>query len=262
MLKKVLLVTVLLFSFVTTANASGNNLYEVKKGDSLTKIAKAYKVTVNELIMWNKLTKDSIFVKQKLIVQKPTVVKTTTKPPQTVAATKPSQTVATAKPAVPIKTEPIVQPVQVKAEELITSPTPLNDEVKQLSSNGQAVYSLAVNFASRLEGIPYLYGGNTMAGFDCSGFIYFVYSQAGLKINRQSSESYFAGSANVTNPVVGDVVFFENTYGIGISHMGIYIGNNEFIHAGTKGVEKAKLDSTYWKEHFVGFKRFNSVIEN
>ncbi|WP_391120394.1 NlpC/P60 family protein [Psychrobacillus sp. L3] len=251
MFKKVLLVAVLMFSFEATASA--DTLYEVKKGDSLTSIAKTYKKTVNDLLIWNKLTKDSIFVKQKLIVQKPIIGKTTIKAPQTVAA---------AKPVAPIKTEPIVQPVQVKAEQLITSPAPLLDEAKQLSSNGQAIYNLAVEFAGRMEGIPYLNAGITMAGFDCSGFIYFVYTQAGLKISRQSSESYFNSSASVSNPLVGDLVFFENTYGVGISHMGIYIGNNEFIHAGTKGVEKATLDLPYWKEHFVSFKRFHAVSVN
>ena len=99
-----------------------------------------------------------------------------------------------------------------------------------------------------------------MAGFDCSGFIYFVHAQAGLNISRQSSEGYFAQSATVSTPVVGDLVFFENTYKEGISHMGIYIGNNEFIHAGSKGVEVASLNSVYWKEHFVSFKRFDYII--
>ncbi|WP_391208040.1 NlpC/P60 family protein [Psychrobacillus sp. L4] len=253
MFKKVLLVTVLMFSFAATASASANTLYEVKKGDSLSSIAKTYKITVIDLLTWNKLSKDSIFVKQKLIIQKPTIVKTSTKPPQTVVATKPVS---------PVKPQTVEKPVQVKAEQLITSPGPLLDEAKQLSLSGQAIYHLVGNFAERMQGIPYLNAGTTMAGFDCSGFIYFVYTQAGLKISRQSSESYFANSATVTNPVVGDLVFFENTYGIGISHMGIYIGNNEFIHAGTKGVEKAKLDSIYWKEHFVGYKRLYSVSEN
>ena len=83
--------------------------------------------------------------------------------------------------------------------------------------------------------------------------------QAGLNMTRQSSESYFTQSATVSSPVIGDLVFFENTYKEGISHMGIYIGNNQFIHAGSKGVEIASLDSVYWKEHFVSFKRFHAV---
>ena len=120
---------------------------------------------------------------------------------------------------------------------------------------------MVVDFAKRMEGIPYLFSGTTMAGFDCSGFIYFVYSQAGVKIARLSSESYFAQSATVSTPVAGDLLFFQNTYKPGISHMGIYLGDNKFIHAGSKGVEIASVDSLYWKEHFVSYKRLNSVAE-
>ncbi|WP_144509555.1 C40 family peptidase [Bacillus sp. FJAT-22090] len=247
MFKKVLLVTVLFFSFVTTANASANTLHEVKKGDTLTKIAKTYKVTVNDLRTWNKLTKDNIYLKQKLVVKKPVSV---------VAAAKP-----VAKPTIPTKTEVVVPKNEVKAEQVVNVVNPL-DEAKALSEDGQAVYRLVQEMAPLLAGIPYLYAGNTIAGFDCSGFIHYVHTQAGLTITRQSSESYFTQSAPVSTPVIGDLVFFENTYKEGISHMGIYIGNDEFIHAGSKGVEIAKLSNVYWKEHFVSFKRFHAVSVN
>ncbi|MFJ5769146.1 C40 family peptidase [Psychrobacillus sp. NPDC093180] len=250
MFKKVLLVTVLLFSFTSIASASTTVLYEVKKGDTLTKIAKANKVSVKDLQTWNKLIKENIYVKQKLVVKKPVAAKTTPKVTQPVVATKP---------VTQVKTEKIVQPVQVKAETLITSPTPVEGEAKALSTSGQAVYSTLVDFAKLLEGTPYLYAGNTIAGFDCSGFIHFVHIQAGLNMTRQSSESYFTQSATVSTPVIGDLVFFENTYKPGISHMGIYIGDDQFIHAGSKGVEITSLHSTYWKEHFVSFKRFHAV---
>lgn len=245
MIKKVLIVTALTLSFASTAAASTDTLYEVKKGDTLSKIAKVYKVSVKDLQTWNKLTKDSIYVKQKLVVQKPVTAKTPSKVTTPVVATKP-------------QTEKVVQPVQVKAEQLITSP---ESEAKALSASGQAVYSTLVDFAKLLEGTPYLYAGNTIAGFDCSGFIHFVHMQAGLNITRQSSESYFTQSATVSEPIVGDLVFFENTYKEGISHMGIYIGDDQFIHAGSKGVEIAKLSNVYWKEHFVSFKRFHALSE-
>lgn len=249
MFKKVLIVTALTLSFASTAAASTDTLYEVKKGDTLSKIAKVYKVSIKDLQTWNKLTKDSIYVKQKLVVQKPVTAKAPTKVTTPVVATKP---------VTQAQTEKVVQPVQVKAEQLITSP---ESEAKALSASGQAVYSTLVDFAKLLEGTPYLYAGNTIAGFDCSGFIHFVHMQAGLNITRQSSESYFTQSATVSDPVVGDLVFFENTYKEGISHMGIYIGDDQFIHAGSKGVEIAKLSNVYWKEHFVSFKRFHAVSE-
>ncbi len=246
MFKKVLIVSVLLISFASSASA--NTLYEVKKGDTLSKIAKLNKVTINDIRSWNKLTKDSVYIKQKLVVKKPTVA---TKTQAKVVTTKPVVVTSTS------KQETVVTPVQVKDAQLITAP--FQDQEKSLSAKGQAMYPLIVDFAKRLEGIPYVYGGYTMSGFDCSGFIYFLHTQAGLDITRQSSESYFAQTSVVSIPVVGDLVFFQNTYKQGISHMGIYIGDNKFIHAGSKSVEVTSLDSSYWKEHFVSFNRFNAL---
>lgn len=251
MFKKVLIVTVLLTSFATTASA--NALYEVKKGDTLTKIAKVNKVAINDLRSWNKLTKDSIFIKQKLIVKKPIVA---TKTPAKVVDAKPKPVIVTNTP----KQEPVVSPIQVKDAQISTAP--IMKQANNLSIKGQAIYSLMTDLSKHLEGIPYLYAGYTADGFDCSGFIYFLHAQAGLDITRQSSESYFAQTANVALPVVGDLVFFENTYKQGISHMGVYLGDNKFIHAGSKGVEVASLESAYWKEHFVSFNRFNSLTVN
>lgn len=121
------------------------------------------------------------------------------------------------------------------------------------------VYEAVVATAHSLQGTPYKFGGTTPAGFDCSGFIHYVYSQSGVDIGRDSSLGYFNKSTTVSTPVYGDLVFFENTYKPGISHMGIYIGNNSFIHAGSKGIEVTRLDNSYWSKHFVGFKRFNSI---
>lgn len=121
------------------------------------------------------------------------------------------------------------------------------------------VYEAVVATAHSLQGIPYKFGGTTPAGFDCSGFIHYVYSQSGVNIGRDSSQGYFNKSTTVSNPAYGDLVFFENTYKPGISHMGIYVGNNSFIHAGSKGIEVTSLNDSYWSQHFVGFKRFNSI---
>ena len=103
-----------------------------------------------------------------------------------------------------------------------------------------------------------------MEGFDCSGFIYFIHSQAGLDITRKGSDNYFTETLQIAEPVPGDLVFFQNTYKEGISHMGIYLGENEFMHAGSKGVEIASLDLAYWKDRFVfnKFDRKEEVYEN
>ncbi|MEC5423415.1 LysM peptidoglycan-binding domain-containing protein [Virgibacillus sp. C22-A2] len=113
-----------------------------------------------------------------------------------------------------------------------------------------------ISTAKSVNGTRYVWGGSTPGGFDCSGFIHYAYKQAGMNISRLSSEGYYNRSFYVSKPQVGDLVFFSGTYKAGISHMGIYLGNNEFIHASSSGVQITNLNNSYWKKHFEGFKRF------
>lgn len=130
-----------------------------------------------------------------------------------------------------------------------------------ISMSGQAVYANIASIAPEFVGTPYVFGGKTPAGFDCSGFIHYVHQFAGLDLLRMSSEDYYKQATKVNVPEVGDLVFFKDTYKTGISHMGIYMGENKFVHAGSKGVEMTNLSNTYWQQHFVAFKRFNAVTE-
>ncbi|MBP1967916.1 cell wall-associated NlpC family hydrolase [Virgibacillus natechei] len=121
-------------------------------------------------------------------------------------------------------------------------------EVK--GANGNNV----VQDARSLIGTPYEWGGDTPSGFDCSGFIQYIFEQQDITLPRTVSETWnFAQS--VDRPSVGDLVFFE-TYQPGPSHMGVYIGDGKFIHAGsTNGVEVSELGSSYWESKYIGAKR-------
>lgn len=111
-----------------------------------------------------------------------------------------------------------------------------------------------IETAKSLEGVPYAWGGTTTKGFDCSGFLNYVYSKSGVVLPRTTSDIW-NHSTKVSKPAVGDVVFFE-TYKTGPSHAGIYLGNNEFIHASSsKGVTITRLDNSYFKPRFLGVKR-------
>ncbi|WP_079506468.1 C40 family peptidase [Mesobacillus jeotgali] len=117
--------------------------------------------------------------------------------------------------------------------------------------------SAVIQFAKDVMGVPYVWAGSTPEGFDCSGFVYYAFNKAGKQMGRYSSEGYYNRSFYVNEPQPGDLVFFENTYKKGISHMGIYLGNNEFIHASTTGgVMISNLSEAYYAKHFEGFKRF------
>lgn len=118
--------------------------------------------------------------------------------------------------------------------------------VSPQSIKGQAI----ITEAKKYIGTPYLWGGSTPAGFDCSGFTEYVYAKVGVSIPRTTSTQW-AGLTPISSPKPGDLVFF-NTNTTGVSHVGIYLGNNQFIHAGSKGITIADITTSYWKPIYLG----------
>jgi len=114
-----------------------------------------------------------------------------------------------------------------------------------------------VGTALSLQGAPYRNGGTDPSGFDCSGFVAYVFAQQGLAVPRTVSELYVAGreiSADALEP--GDLVFFS-TVAPGATHVGIAVSADEFVHApSSKGVVRVeRLSASYWSSRFVGIRR-------
>jgi peptidoglycan DL-endopeptidase LytE len=106
-------------------------------------------------------------------------------------------------------------------------------------------------------GIPYRWGGTTTAGLDCSGLVQLVYSPYLANVPRTSYEQWTLGvPVHKADLEVGDLVFF-NTDGSGASHVGIYIGNGEFVHPAfsARRVVIERLDSQYYMAHYIGARR-------
>ena len=121
---------------------------------------------------------------------------------------------------------------------------------------GQQIAATAMKYL----GAPYVWGGTTPSGFDCSGFVYFVVNQVlgNNSFSRSMSDQVLAGipvSPNDLQP--GDLVFQQNTYQWGLSHAGIYIGNGQFINAGDEstGVTISDLWDNYWGPRFLTARR-------
>lgn len=110
--------------------------------------------------------------------------------------------------------------------------------------------------AENYRGVPYVFGGNTPKGFDCSGYVRYVFAKKGISLPRSADEQYTVGTkVSKKNLQPGDLVFFE-TYEKGVSHSGIYIGNGKFISAtSSSGVAIADLAGGYWGERYIGAKR-------
>lgn len=119
-------------------------------------------------------------------------------------------------------------------------------------SNSTNQRNKIVSEAKRYLGVPYLWGGNTPNGFDCSGFVQYVLKQCGLSVPRTTElQVSFGTSVSKSSLHPGDLVFLQNTYRAGVSHVGIYIGNNQMIHASSsKGVIVSDLSSSYYSEHY------------
>ena len=123
-------------------------------------------------------------------------------------------------------------------------------------TDGQAI----VNKAKQYLGTPYVWGGASPNGFDCSGFVYYVLKTLGYPSYRMLVDQYNQGTyVSKANLQPGDIVFFHGTYGSGISHAGIYAGNGQFIHAPNSRsvVSYSDLSSGYWANHYYGARRMS-----
>jgi len=109
---------------------------------------------------------------------------------------------------------------------------------------------------NELIGTKYKTAGATTSGFDCSGFTMYVFNEIGIELPHQSkSQAQKGNSVDKSDLRPGDLIFF-NTDGKGISHVGIYLGNDEFIHsASDDGVVKNKLSEKYYKARYVSARR-------
>ncbi len=147
-------------------------------------------------------------------------------------------------------------------QELLSLSSTLRTVMDEFGAEGEGLHPF-VRVASRYAGTPYVWGGESRYGFDCSGFIIRVMRDLGYKALPHSAAEQFKYGSPVAQSLLkpGDIVFFANTYKPGISHVGIYIGKRRFIHAAStrEGTIVSSLDASPYKQKYAGARRLAVV---
>ncbi|HWK22066.1 MAG TPA: LysM peptidoglycan-binding domain-containing protein [Ureibacillus sp.] len=255
----------------STTSTTSTSTYTVKSGDTLSGIAKKYGTTYTAIMKANGLSSTSIRVGQKLQIGGAATTSTTTTSKSTASTSTSTNTYT-------VKSGDTLSGIAKKYGTTYTAIMQLNNlkttilKVGQkLTITGKATSTTAsntstvvtkvvsgttvVNTAEKYIGRPYVFGGASPTGFDCSGFVYYVFKNAGASISRTSAAGYYSLAKKVSSPQVGDLVFFSNTYKAGISHVGIYIGSGKMVSASGTKVNIDTFQSGYWKSHFTGYGR-------
>lgn len=122
----------------------------------------------------------------------------------------------------------------------------------------RSVVNKLIEFAKSLLGTKYVYGGSSPAGFDCSGFVQYVFKNFDINLPRTAKDqSTVEEYVSYSNLQPGDLVFFKTLGSSVINHSGIYIGNGEFIHSssGAGKVIISNITSGYYKDHYTTARR-------
>lgn len=133
-----------------------------------------------------------------------------------------------------------------------------NSSASSIPAAGEITGTQILSEAKKYLGIRYVSGGASPSGFDCSGLVYYVLKQLGFSPYRTPADQYKHGTyVSKANLKEGDIVFFAGTGASGISHVGIYAGNGQFLHApnSRSTVSYSDLSSGYWANHYYGARR-------
>jgi cell wall-associated NlpC family hydrolase len=201
---------------------TGPKTYTVKKGDSINRIAKKFNIDADELRDINMLDSDSLKQGQKLLLE----------------------------------AKPEIETAKINLEKEIKSISE-SEEIAQMNAKDRLIL-----FAKKFINIPYKFGGNSIMGIDCSAYVQKVYKLIGIELPRSARLQFNEGEIVDRDSLsIGDLVFFR-TYAPFPSHVGIYLGDDLFIHASSKDkkVSVESLKTPYYFKRFIGGKRF--IIDN
>jgi peptidoglycan DL-endopeptidase LytE len=228
--------------------------YTVKKGDTLSGIAQKTQLPLKQIMALNHIKHNSLRVGQKLVLAKSTYVSA--------------------------KSKPVSEDEDIAAEDDDDAPDITNEDNKEDTVdasndeperkgellgkwNSPDEMQLFVKVATGFIGAPYRFGGSSLKGIDCSSFVQKIYRIFDITLPRNAAQQSKVGiSIARENLTQGDLVFFHTKRSLG--HVGIYIGNNEFVHASSKskGVRIDSLDTPYYQKRFQRAVRVKGLDNN
>ncbi|MGH7801104.1 MAG: LysM peptidoglycan-binding domain-containing protein [Thermodesulfobacteriota bacterium] len=219
---------------------SDTNKYVVKEGDSISSIPKRHGVSQEELKSTNNIKGNTIKSGQLLRVLS----------------------------KINVKDELVIEDIKVANDDTHIKSLPEIETAKAIQSNDSSTYEngltrdVIISIAKRFLGAPYKFGGNSLIrGLDCSAFVNKVFSFFNVDLPRTAREMYKIGRKVTKGELeAGDLVFFK-TYASYPSHVGIYIGDSEFIHASSaaKRVRIDNMNQSYYRKRYIGAKRIVST---
>jgi LysM repeat protein len=220
------------FSLTSDMFKSSSNepylIHRVKEGETLYRISLMYGVSVEEIKLLNGLEDNIILVGQELKIPSQDLEKPRLREPK----------------------------AMFKAEE-----EPLTKKFGRFTLGKAEVQALREKFleiSRQYANVKYRFGGEGNGALDCSAFVQRVYSELGIKLPRSSYHQYLVGQEVDKNELIpGDLVFFKTSKRAPVTHVGIYIGDNKFVHVSSnrKGFAIDSLDDPYYRARFVGAKR-------
>ena len=234
----------------TARSKSKLDYYTVKKGDTLSKIARKTQIPMTKIMALNNINQKSLRVGQKLVLAKSTSVsEKSTRISENDAAEEDDNSLTDEDEEDTANADEATEPE--KKEELLgkwNSP----DEIQ-----------LFVKVATGFIGAPYRFGGSSLKGIDCSSFVQKIYRIFDITLPRNAREQSKVGvSIDREKLTEGDLIFFHTKRSLG--HVGIYIGNNEFVHASSKRkvVRIDSLDTPYYQKRFQRAVRVKGLDNN
>ena len=218
------------------------NVYEVKKGDTLYRIAEKAGLSVSDLRQINRLRGNGLKIGQKLTLKK-------SSPPTDAVPTEFTE----------IEVNPGLSAEEALDDKSMTKVAQAEVERRKRDSltllgkwSSPDEPKLLVKVAMGFLGAPYRLGGFSIRGIDCSGLVKKIYGAFNIDLPRTAFEQSHVGMRVSRSELVeGDLLFFNTRRSFG--HVGIYIGNNEFVHAASRkrGVRVDSLDKPYFKKRFI-----------